>query len=253
MKKSRIKIFVVSLLVMLLNPLGALAITKENADSCYRQGNYQQAITIYKALLSRNVSSDLYYNLGNSYYRSDSLPQAILCYERAYRLSPSDADIKFNLQFARSKTIDKMAPEDDNFFEALYRNVVTFTGMDTWAFWSICSIIAALLLMLCYLFASPLWARKAGFFGSASFLILFVFSTLFAWQQKYWSSHSSGAIVMSPSISVKSAPEDKSQEAFVIHEGTRVDIVDDGFGGWKQVQLGDGREGWIRSGVIEMI
>lgn len=253
MIKHHFNIFVVTLLLEFLNPLSGFALTKEIADSCYRQGNYQQAISDYKALLRQGVSSDLYYNLGNAYYRSDSLAQAILNYERAYRLSPSDADVKFNLQFARSKTIDKITPESDNFFVALYRDVVTFANVDTWASWSIGSIVVALVLMLCYLFASPLWLRKTGFFGSAAFLAVFVFSTLFAWQQKYWLQHGCGAIVMSPSINVKAIPEDKSPDAFVIHEGTRVDIIDDGLKGWKQVELGDGREGWIKSGMIEKI
>ena len=231
MIKHHFNIFVVTLLLVFLNPLSGFALTKEIADSCYRQGNYQQAISDYKALLR----------------------QAILNYERAYRLSPSDADVKFNLQFARSKTIDKITPESDNFFVALYRDVVTFANVDTWASWSIGSIVVALVLMLCYLFASPLWLRKTGFFGSAAFLAVFVFSTLFAWQQKYWLQHGCGAIVMSPSINVKATPEDKSPDAFVIHEGTRVDIIDDGLKGWKQVELGDGREGWIKSGMIEKI
>ncbi len=253
MIKHHFNIFVISLLAMLLNPVSGSAITKELADSCYRYGNYQQAISDYKSLLRQGVSSDLYYNLGNAYYRSDSLAQAILCYERAYRLSPSDDDVEFNLQFARSKTIDKVTPKSDNFFVALYRDVVCFANVDTWASWSIASVIVALFLMLCYLFASPLWLRKTGFFGSAALLVVFVFSTLFAWQQKYWLQHACGAIVMSPSINVKTIPEEKSPDAFVIHEGTRVDIIDDGLKGWKQIELGDGREGWIKSSMIEKI
>ncbi len=253
MKNNHSKILVIAFLVMLLQPFCGYAITKQNADDSYRQGNYQQAISDYKELLTKGVSPALYYNLGNAYYRSDSLSKAILCYERAYKLSPSDKDIRFNLQFARSKTIDKIAPDDDNFFTVMYRSVVTFADVDTWAFTGICSIIIALVLMLCYLFASPLWLRKTGFFGSVVFLFVFVFSTAFAWQQKYWFDNSRGAIVMSSAIGVKSAPEDKTPDAFIIHEGTRVTILDNDIKGWKQIQLGDGREGWIKSGVIEMI
>lgn len=252
MKKTHFKILIF-VLCMLVQPLTGLAVTKQHADDSYHQGNYQQAISDYKSLLDKGVSPALYYNLGNAYYRSDSLSKAILCYERAYRLSPSDRDIRFNLQFARSKTIDKIAPEDDNFFTLVYQSVVNFANVDTWAVVGIGSIVIALVLMLCYLFASPLWLRKTGFFGSVAFLLVFVFSTLFAWQQKYWFDNSRGAIVMSPAIGVKSAPEDKTPDAYVIHEGTRVNILDDGIKGWKQIQLGDGREGWIKSGVIEMI
>ncbi len=253
MRKTQFKISIIALLVMLLQPLAGFAITKQNADDSYHQGNYQQAISDYKELLGKGVSPALYYNLGNAYYRSDSLSKAILCYERAYKLSPSDKDIRFNLQFARSKTIDKIAPEDDNFFTLVYQSIVNFLNVDTWAVVGIWSIVVALVLMLCYLFASPLWLRKTGFFGSVAFLFVFIFSTLFAWQQKYWFDNSHGAIVMSPAIGVKSAPEDKSPDAYVIHEGTRVNILDDDIKGWKQIQLGDGREGWIKSGVIEMI
>lgn len=253
MRNNHSKILVIAFLVMLLQPFCGYAITKQKADDSYRQGNYQQAISDYKELLTKGISSALYYNLGNAYYRSDSLSKAILCYERAYKLSPSDKDIRFNLQFARSKTIDKIAPGDDNFFTVMYRSVVTFADVDTWAFTGICSIIIALVLMLCYLFASPLWLRKTGFFGSVVFLFVFVFSTAFAWQQKYWFDNSRGAIVMSSAIGVKSAPEDKTPDAFIIHEGTRVNILDNDIKGWKQIQLGDGREGWIKSGVIEMI
>lgn len=253
MKRTHFKILILMLCMLLVQPLTGLAVTKQHADDSYHQGNYQQAISDYKSLLDKGVSPALYYNLGNAYYRSDSLSKAILCYERAYRLSPSDKDIRFNLQFARSKTIDKIAPEDDNFFTLVYQSVVNFANVDTWAVVGIGSIVIALVLMLCYLFASPLWLRKTGFFGSVAFLLVFVFSTLFAWQQKYWFDNSRGAIVMSPAIGVKSAPEDKTPDAYVIHEGTRVNILDDGIKGWKQIQLGDGREGWIKSGVIEMI
>ena len=235
MRKTQFKISIIALLVMLLQPLAGFAITKQTADDSYHQGNYQQAISDYKELLGKGVSPALYYNLGNAYYRSDSLSKAI------------------NLQFARSKTIDKIAPEDDNFFTLVYQSIVNFLNVDTWAVVGIWSIVVALVLMLCYLFASPLWLRKTGFFGSVAFLFVFIFSTLFAWQQKYWFDNSHGAIVMSPAIGVKSAPEDKSPDAYVIHEGTRVNILDDDIKGWKQIQLGDGREGWIKSGVIEMI
>lgn len=253
MSNHRLNILIVLLLALVALPSFGSAISKRGADDNYRQGNYQQAIADYQALLRQGASAKVYFNLGNAYYRSDSLSKAILCYERAYRLSPSDDDVRFNLQFARSKTIDKIAPQDDNFFTTVYRSIVTFCGVDSWALIGIVSIVMALLLMLAYLFASLLWMRKLGFFGSLAFLVVFVLSTVFAWQQKYWFEHSRGAIVMSSSIGVKQEPEDRAPDAFVLHEGTHVNIEDDGISGWKQVRTGDGREGWIKSGAIENI
>lgn len=241
------------LVAMLLLPASGMAITKKNADDCYRTGNYQQAIADYKELLKHGVSPDIYYNLGNAYYRSDNLAHAILCYERALRLSPGDKDIRFNLQFANSKTIDKITVEDENVFATWYKSIVNFTSVDRWAATSIVCIIAALLLMLVYLFAFSVSLRKVGFYGSIVFLVVFGFSTLFAWQQKSSLENRTSAIVMVPSVSVKASPVNNSNDVFVLHEGTHVDITDNGMKGWKAIRLGDGREGWIKAAAIEMI
>jgi tetratricopeptide (TPR) repeat protein len=118
-------------------PLESRAITKQDADKAYKVGNYQQAITDYRDMLRRGVSADLYYNLGNAYFRTDSLTQAILAYERASLLSPGDEDIRFNLQFARSKTIDKITPQSEMFFVSWYKSMVNFTSVDRWARWAL--------------------------------------------------------------------------------------------------------------------
>ena len=102
------------------------AASKKIADSEYLRGNYHQAIKDYNEILKRGVSADIYYNLGNSYYRTDNLTQAILAYERAYLLAPGDADIRFNLQFASSKTIDKITPINEMFFVTWYHSLVNF-------------------------------------------------------------------------------------------------------------------------------
>lgn len=234
-------------------PLSSMAITKQNADDCYKKGNYQQAIIDYKELLKQGVSSEICYNLGNAYFRSDNLANAILYYERALLLSPGDKDIRFNLQFANSKTIDKITPEDENVFVTWYKSIVNFTNVDRWAKISVISIIISLFLMLVYLFAYSVKERKIGFYGSIAFLVVFLFTTLFAWQQKSFLENRNGAIVMAPSVSVKTSPLDKANDSFVLHEGTRVEITDNGIKGWKAIRIGDGREGWIKTSAIESI
>jgi tetratricopeptide (TPR) repeat protein len=234
-------------------PLRGFGITKADADLVYKQGNYQQAITDYRDLLKRGEAAELYYNLGNAYYRSDSLTQAILAYERAALLSPGDPDIRFNLQFARSKTIDKITPQSQMFFVSWYWSLVNFTSVDRWAKVGIAAIIVALLLMLAYLFAPQLTVRKVGFFGSALFLLVFLLSGLFAWQQKQLLEQRGGAIVTAPSVSVKHTPAKGGADDFVLHEGTRVDITDRGVKGWYEVRVADGREGWIPTDRVELI
>ena len=241
------------LLLMILIPLSSSAITKENADAEYAKGNYQQAIKDYEELLKEGISADLYYNLGNAYYRTDNITRAVISYERALMLSPGDRDIRFNLQLARSKTIDKITPESEMFFVTWYKSLVNLTSVDGWAKTAIVSIILALVLFLLYLFSYRIWIRKASFFGSIVLFLLFVFSNIFAYQQKQQFVNRKGAVVISSSVNVKKTPDRRGVNSFVLYEGTRVDITDNSLKDWKAVRLADGREGWIDAKQIEVI
>lgn len=251
--KAKVSGFSFVLMILMLMPLSANAITKQNADDEYAKGNYQQAIKDYQEILKAGVSSEIYYNLGNAYYRTDNITQALLAYERALQLSPGDNDIRFNLQYARSKTIDKITPETEMFFVTWYHSLVNFTSVDRWAKTAIVSIVMALLLILVFLFAPQMWARKSGFYGSAVFLLLFAFANLFAFQQKHELETKQGAIVIAPTVNVKKTPAASGTDVFVIHEGTRVDITDRGMKQWRGVKLADGREGWLKTSQIEEI
>ena len=251
--KAKVSGFSFVLMILMLMPLSANAITKQNADDEYAKGNYQQAIKDYQEILKAGVSSEIYYNLGNAYYRTDNITQALLAYERALQLSPGDNDIRFNLQYARSKTIDKITPETEMFFVTWYNSLVNFTSVDRWANTAIVSIVMALLLILVFLFAPQMWARKSGFYGSAVFLLLFAFANLFAFQQKHELETKQGAIVIAPTVNVKKTPAASGTDVFVIHEGTRVDITDRGMKQWRGIKLADGREGWLKTSQIEEI
>lgn len=231
----------------------AKAVTKNNADTEYQKGNYQQAIRDYEEILKNGESAEIYFNLGNAYYRTDNITKAVLNYERARLLSPGDDDINFNLQFARSKTIDKITPESEMFFVTWYKSLVNFTSVDNWAKTGILCIVLALLLVLLYLFGPQLLLRKIGFFGGLAFFVIFLLSNLFAFQQKQALDNRTGAIIMAPSVNVKKTPAKNSADQFVLHEGTRVDIIDKGMTDWRCIRVGDGREGWIETKAIEEI
>ncbi len=231
----------------------AKAVTKNNADTEYQKGNYQQAIRDYEEILKNGESAEIYFNLGNAYYRTDNITKAVLNYERARLLSPGDDDINFNLQFARSKTIDKITPESEMFFVTWYKSLVNFTSVDNWAKTGILCIVMALLLVLLYLFGPQLMLRKIGFFGGLAFFVIFLLSNLFAFQQKQALDNRTGAIIISPSVNIKKTPAKNSADQFVLHEGTRVDIIDKGMTDWRCIRVGDGREGWIETKTIEEI
>ena len=228
----------------------AKAVTKNNADTEYQKGNYQQAIRDYEEILKNGESAEIYFNLGNAYYRTDNITKAVLNYERARLLSPGDDDINFNLQFARSKTIDKITPESEMFFVTWYKSLVNFTSVDNWAKTGILCIVMALLLVLLYLFGPQLMLRKIGFFGGLAFFVIFLLSNLFAFQQKQALDNRTGAIIISPSVNIKKTPAKNSADQFVLHEGTRVDIIDKGMTDWRCIRVGDGREGWIETKAI---
>ena len=253
MKKHRPAAKATVLLLLLFLPLSGHAVTKAEADSAYIRGQYQQAIKDYEMLLKQGASADLYYNLGNAYYRSENITRAVLNYERALLLSPGDRDVRFNLQIARAKTIDKIVPESEMFFFTWYRSLVNLMSVDAWAWTALIALALLIVLLLVYLFSERIWLRKVGFFGGFVLLILFALSNLFAWQQKQDLLFRKGAIVISPSVTVKSTPAKNGTDLFILHEGTKVSITDGTMKGWMGIRIADGKEGWIESNMIEEI
>ena len=253
MKKRRTAAKATVLLLLLFLPLSGHAVTKAEADSAYIRGQYQQAIKDYEMLLKQGASADLYYNLGNAYYRSENITRAVLNYERALLLSPGDRDVRFNLQIARAKTIDKIVPESEMFFFTWYRSLVSLMSVDAWAWTALIALALLIVLLLVYLFSERIWLRKIGFFGGFVLLILFALSNLFAWQQKQDLLFRKGAIVISPSVTVKSTPAKNGTDLFILHEGTKVSITDGTMKGWMGIRIADGKEGWIESNMIEEI
>jgi tetratricopeptide (TPR) repeat protein len=245
-------LFMIALTSSLL-PHTSYALTKAEADSAYVRGEYQQAIKAYESLLKTGASADIYYNLGNAYYRTENITYAVLNYERALLLSPSDRDIRFNLQMARSKTIDKITPEQEMFFVTWYRSLVNLASVDGWATLALISLALAIVLALFYLFSEQLWLRKIGFFGAILALLFFILGNIFAHQQKDLLVHRRGAIVTAPAVTVKSTPAKQGTDLFILHEGTKVTITDASMKEWKEIRLADGKEGWIEARQIEMI
>ena len=238
---------------MMLLPLSAGAITKQNADNEYAKKNYTQAIADYQELLKDGVSADIYYNLGNAYYRTDNITQALLAYERAHLLSPGDADIRFNLEMAQSKTIDKITPQSEMFFVTWYKALVNLMSVDGWAYTACLSLLIAIIAMLFYLFHGNDKVRAGGFYASITFIVIFILANIFAFEQRDLLINRTGAIITSPAVTVKNGPSANAGSAFVIHEGTRVDIIDKSLANWRSIRLADGREGWITTKQLEEI
>lgn len=222
------------------------ATTIESANAAYQSGNYQQAITLYEQALKGGDSPELYYNLGNAYYRTNQITKALLNYEKANLYNPADGDVKHNLDYVRTKTIDKQLPAADLFFVSWYKSLTYLFSVYGWAVFSIVMILLSLAAFLLYLFTPNLLLRKASFWATFLSLILFVLSIIFALQQSYYINNDKSGIITAKEAVMKKTPEAGSADVATVHEGTHIDIIDDAMRDWKEVELPDGKTGWIK-------
>ncbi|MBR1522264.1 MAG: BatD family protein [Bacteroidales bacterium] len=218
----------------------------------YSQGNYGEAVSAWEGVLGAGLTSkDLYYNLGNAYYRTGEIAPAILNYERALRIDPSDADVRYNLEFARSLTQDRIDEIPEFFLKVWMRNLSCLLPSNVWAVLSLVLFALALLLGLLYFLGSTSGRRKAGFFGGIAALVVAFAAWGFAAWQRSDAIRQDYAIVMKPVSAVKNAPSGE-KDLFILHEGTKVRILDN-VGSYTSVSLSDGRQGWISASDIELI
>ena len=228
-------------------------VTKGEADSAYIRNDFASAIQLYEALLNKGESAEVYYNLGNAYYKADNIAKAILNYERALLLNPGDNDIRFNLEMARAKTVDKVNPTSEMFFVTWFNSIKNLMGADLWAKCAITSFILFIITLALFIFAKQIVLKKVGFALSILFLIAVIFTNIFASKQKDSLENRTEAIIISPSVTVKSTPNESGTDLFILHEGHKVNIKDNSMKAWKEIRLEDGNVGWVPTDVIEII
>ncbi|MCR5408349.1 MAG: BatD family protein [Bacteroidales bacterium] len=260
MKKSPSYLTAVIALLLMLVPFGLHA-QQSYPDSlwnagveAYIQGNFNQALADWEDVQETGVTStELLYNLGNAYFKNGEIAPAILWWERALKESPSDKDIVYNLEYARSLTQDRIDVVPEFFLETWGRNACHSLPSNAWAALSLVFLAVTLALVLLFLLGSTPGKRRLGFFGAiVSFLFAFVSWDFAGWQNRDLRSQDY-AIVMKPVSSVGSSPSaDSSKDLFILHEGTKVRILDN-VSGYTNIELADGRQGWIASKDIEVL
>ena len=246
--------FFIIFLLSFVQFVQAESFTKADADKAYQENKYAEAIKMYENILAtQGESAVVYYNLGNSYFKEKNMAKAVLNYERALLLNPGDADIRFNLDMARSKTVDQITPATEVFIVTWVNSLTNMQSERGWAKIGIVSFICLLVGLALYIFSKRLFVRKIGFIGAIILLVVTVCANLFARQKKNELMDRTGAIVMSPTVTVKSTPDESGTELFVLHEGTKVFVEDNSMKGWKEIRLEDGNKGWIPTEAIEII
>jgi tetratricopeptide (TPR) repeat protein len=216
-------------------------------NKAYTAGMFSQAISYYQEVLKNGAASpELYYNLGNAYFKSNDIPSAILYYEKAKKLHPNDENIEFNLKVANSKIADKIEQVPQLFIKRWWTALFNLLSLDVLAVISIASFALFFVLLSIFLFASPLWVRKIAFWCSVAFLVLSVSSFVIAQRKHHAFKAQKEAIVFTPAVTVKSSPDVNSVDLFVVHEGAKVIILDT-ISTWQEIRIGNGSEGWIKA------
>ena len=222
-------------------------------NKAYSDGLYSDAVSLYNQVVDAGYEApELYYNLGNAYFKLNDLPHAILWYERAYLLDPGNEDIRFNLNVANNKIADKIDPLPVLFYIRWYQAVVSLFPVKGWAVQTILFFILTLAAVTLYFGTHRLLFRKTGFWAGILFLVLTLFTLLFSISgyQKMKGIHE--AIIFDPTITVKSSPDEKSIDLFVLHEGTKVQLLDK-IGAWYEVRIINGSVGWLPETGLEEI
>lgn len=223
------------------------------ANTFYSEQKYEEAIAKYNAVLDKNyVADDLYYNLGNTYFKTNQLALAILNYEKAIKLNPTHEDALFNLKVANARTIDKVERLPSMFIGNAWQNLVTSKTVTNWSYLSVFLIFVALVLFISYLLIRIIVVKKVGFYGGCFFLLLSLFSWFMAAQHTSYLKTKTEAIVFSTVVDVVSEPNNNGKKLFTLHEGIKVDLIENTLD-WSKIKIPNGNVGWVKNEVLQEI
>ncbi len=247
-------------LIILLSVISVGIKANESSDSLltraneyYIEGNFNKAAELYQTLVDSGYhNAELYYNLGNAYFKLNRIAYAILNYERAHRLKPNNEDIEYNLEYARTFTVDRIETLPVFFLTKWYRSVRGMLSSNGWAWISLFWLAATIAIALIFWFSLSPYTKRISFLLGIITLTIFVFSSLFGAQEKQRVSIRNEAIIFQPVVTVKSSPGEAGKELFILHSGTKV-IITKAVGQWVEIRIADGNKGWIQSESIELI
>jgi tetratricopeptide (TPR) repeat protein len=224
-----------------------------HANTLYQEGDYESALETYQKVLDAGFeSADLYYNMGNAAFRSNSIGYAILYYEKTLKMDPFHEDARHNLEFVSRYRLDTFEQVPRLFIWVWIEKLVSIFPERTWSILSLVFFILVLVSTVFYLFARKLVLKKTGFFSALIGLLLFSISLFSGIARHHSIVRPDKGIVLAPSVVVRSTPSQSGTELFILHEGTRVEL-NERVAGWRNIRVEDGREGWIPSEDFESI
>ena len=248
--KNKIILFLL-FLVSFANASESIDATFKKANDLYNKGNYEQAVQSFESIVNQgNESADLYFNIANCYYKLGKVAPSIYNYEKALLLNPNDEAIQTNLHFAQKMAIDDIKVVPEVGFSKLAYNFTSMLSYEAWAWTSVTCAIAFLLFFIGYYFSSYTNIKRTFFVGMFVLLGVLLVSILSAYLQKRFDTNIRPAIVFAESTFVKAEPKNSAENAFELHEGTKVYVKEE-LDNWKRIQLTDKTEGWIKKEAIK--
>jgi tetratricopeptide (TPR) repeat protein len=219
----------------------------------YVSGDYQKAADTYQLVIDSGfVAPELYFNLGNAYFKMNNYALAILNYERALLLAPSNKDIRFNLELANAHVVDKIDIIPEFFLTRWLRNLIKITTSNTWAILSMSAFVLFLVLLITYFFSVKRLIRQISFYMFILSIIISAISFVFSARNIKMLEERQSAIIIAPSVTAKSSPNEYGTNLFILHEGTKVEVTDS-VDRWNEIKISNGNKGWIQSSTFERI
>jgi len=222
-------------------------------NNAYAAGDFERAISNYNLILNSGFeSAELYLNLGNAYYKLRDYPRAILNYERALLVDPGNEKAQNNLAKAQLYTVDKINQIPEFLITGWMNQFIMLLHSNTWAIISMISFSIGVLLLLVYFLSMTMIVKRVGFYFGFILLVVSLITFYLSYKSRELIMSGNGAIVLSPAVTIKSEPNTSSTDLFIIHEGTKVYIMDESVE-WNEIKLTDGKTGWIQKKDIEAI
>lgn len=247
---------IIAILLLFLS-IGNYAQTPEalfsEANTFYKVEDYNRALGVYLALEEKGLeSSELYFNLGNCYYKLNKVAPAIYYYEKALKVDPTNEDALHNLTFAKRMTLDVIEELPKTIFQRFSTNVIQKLPFDTWALIAVIASFLASVLFLLYHFSGSS-KMKLLYFNTTIFAVfVMLVSVFFAFHNYDTVQKNRGAIIFAAKAEITNAPTASSEVVFSLHEGTKVIILDE-LDNWKKIKIADGKTGWIYTDNLKEI
>lgn len=224
-----------------------------NGTEAYNQGDYNKAIASYLGILEQGQhSAELYYNLGNSYYKLNQIAPSIYYYEKALLLKPNDPEIKNNLAYAQNMTLDAIETMPETGVSRIYGSVVGVLSFDQWGYTAVVFMMLFIFLYIAFYYLNYATKKRIAFIAALLFLLMSISATILAFLAFRDFKADQPAIVFSDEVIIKSEPNNRSLEVFRLHEGTKLNVIEE-FNDWKKIRIADGQIGWLSSENIKLL